>query len=523
MSDQEFNPLLDDDDSEDVSGSTDESLPLTLEDAEEAFALPTAEEIDAAFERPAKRKQETAATVLPDDFDDALGELEHLESEANRGIRLPENPGAVGFSDELDDLISDLGLNEEFESSDLFVASGDSDDLFSDRVVDDQFSVDWNIEDELLGREDDEDDDPLSGFKLDEVLAQAIDLGASDIDIIANDEVSYEILGDMHRASEFGMVTPEITSRLQLSIISHVLESDFVENLELDTAYVLRNGKHEGRRMRLSIGKSFGEIFLVFRVISDNIPTPDELGIPKELQDMCRLPSGAVLICGPTGSGKSTTFTSILRQLQLTQRKKILTIEKPVEYVYPKGPGSGLAVIVQREVGKDARGFAPALKSGMRQHPKIIMVGEVRDQEEVDELLRASETGHLALTTLHATSPPGAISRIMSMYEGEDRLRILTSMKDNFRGIANQTLVKSVDGTKRTSVYSILAVTPEVSEMIGRGDVEALQKHMRDNETTMDHGLIRAVEEGKCSLEEAESKSPYPAYFRELARAKKLS
>lgn len=483
--DSDFNPLLDDDASENISGETIE---------EEAFSLPKLEEFQLSGFGSLKDRPE-----LPE-LEEEVEVIDHPEDEE---IETVDNE-IIG--DSLEDLIHGLELDSD----------GYSDDDDSADTNSEGYQEAWgtDIEAELIA-DDEEDEDEFEGFNLDEVLGLAIDLGASDVDIIANDEVSFEIRGDMRRASEFGLLSPDVTTRLQLLIISHVLEADFVENLELDTAYVLKTGEHKGRRMRLSVGKSFGDVFLVFRVIADQIPSPEDLGVPKIVQDWCQLPNGLVLICGPTGSGKSTTFASMIRKIQLERSQKIITIEKPIEYVYGT---EGKAVIVQREVGKDTRSFAGALKSAMRQHPKIIMVGEVRDQEEVDEVLRASETGHLALTTLHATSPPGAINRIMSLYEGEDRLRILSSLKDNVRGIANQTLVKTIDGESRFSLFAILPVTAEVSLLIGDGDVEGLQQYMRDNELTMEHQLTKAVKDGLCHLEDARAQAAFPDYFDQLIK-----
>lgn len=658
----------------------------------------------------------------------ALPKLDYLNVPEQDDTDATQEDAALELSEEL----SSLGLDREMAES-----LGLLDDYNDDTYIEHDENP-YGLDDD-----DDEDDDEFAGFDIDNVLAVAINAGASDVDIIANDEVSFEIRGDMVRASEFGLVSPEITTRLQLSIISHVLEQDFVENLELDTAYVIRTGEHKGRRLRLSVGKSFGEIFMVFRVISDQIPTPTDLGLPQVIQDWVNLPNGLVIFAGPTGSGKalrldtlvltpdgsvplreirvgdfvvdrsgqsvqvlaesevndrpelycislgdgqkiyadnnhewvikdehkssavdkieqvakdlahmnlshhqilgilsslqipyvihmedlvailhdekkysrgyeaftklaewmkkdqeatlrteqlkaavhhipvfksravsplssslakngkmelqeeyieivsiekiaksspeygpvkcltvnsetstflcadyvvthnSTSFASMINEININKAKKIVTIEKPIEYVYPLKK----AVITQREIGKDARSFSNALKSAMRQHPKIIMVGEVRDREEVDEVLRAAETGHLALTTIHATSPPGVINRIMSLYEGEERLRILSSLKDNLRGIANQTLLKTVDGSSRFAVQAILNVTPEVSDMIGEGDVAGLQKYMQDNELTMEHQLVKAVRGGRCTIESAREQATLPAYFDELLRA----
>lgn len=358
-----------------------------------------------------------------------------------------------------------------------------------------------------------EEVDELAGFRIDKVVEKAIDLQASDIHLSADTEVAFSIRGDIVRMPEFGIVPSVILQRAYTKITTNVAQSKFAEDLELDTSYRVKTGKYKDRRLRLSVGRSFTNVFMVFRIISEEIPSPEQLGINPVVQGWTALPNGLVLICGPTGTGKSTTFASLIRKIQLERAQKIITIEKPIEYVYGN---VGKAFITQREVGSDARNFSNALTSAMRQAPDIIMVGEVRNREEIDELLRASETGHLALSTMHTNSPAATITRIKSMYEGDEQLRVLGSLKDNVRGIANQVLLKTVDGKSRFAVQSVLNVTDEVSKMIGEGDSNAIEQYMRRNGLTIEHELVKALHSGRCTLDEARSKSASPIFFDSL-------
>lgn len=358
-----------------------------------------------------------------------------------------------------------------------------------------------------------EEIDELAGFRIDKVVEKAIDLQASDIHLSADTEIAFSVRGDIVRMPEFGIVPSVILQRAYTKITTNVAQSKFAEDLELDTSYRVKTGKYKGRRLRLSVGRSFTNVFMVFRIISEEIPSPEQLGINPVVQGWTSLPNGLVLICGPTGTGKSTTFASLIRKIQLERAQKIITIEKPIEYVYGN---VGKAFITQREVGSDARNFSNALTSAMRQAPDIIMVGEVRNREEIDELLRASETGHLALSTMHTNSPSATITRIKSMYEGDEQLRVLGSLKDNVRGIANQVLLKTIDGKSRFAVQSVLNVTDEVSKMIGEGDSNAIEQYMRRNGSTMEHELVKAFHSGRCTLDEARSKSASPIFFDSL-------
>lgn len=369
----------------------------------------------------------------------------------------------------------------------------------------------------MLSFSDDDDDEDYEGkfIDLDKVISVAIEANASDIHLSPFDEVAFTILGEIRRYSEFGELDNNMTVKLQQLIISNVLEQTFVEDLELDTSYIVKTGKHKGRRLRLSVGKTEGNVFMVFRIITDKMPTPDELDIPQAMRNWVNLPSGLILVNGPTGSGKSTTLSSLIQEIQFTRAEKVITIEKPIEYVYGVKPGQK-AFITQREIGRDSRAFSNALTSAMRQAPNIIVVGEVRNKLEIDELLRAAETGHLAISTLHTTSCPATINRIRSMYEGDEQLRVLATLADNLRGMMTQTLVKSPDGKSRLAVREVLQIDSALKELVLVGDTLGIRKSMEKSGTTMEHELMKAVSSGKASLESARSKAPNPLYFDEL-------
>lgn len=425
-----------------------------------------------------------------------------------------ENSGRNSFEEDDDDEeeddedLDELDMSDSIESLKMIAnlrSSGASDEEVKSTTSNSRFSIEAEIDDE----------DELRGFRLDDVIAKAIEIGASDIHINPDDQVAFTVLGDIRRVREFGIIVPNVTRKLQLDIISNVLEQDFVQELELDTAYVVKTGAARGRRLRLSIGKSFGNIFLVFRVIADVIPTPAELGVCGPLLEWFSLPRGAVMLNGSTGTGKSTTMASLLRHLQLTSARKIITIERPIEFVFGT---DGKALVTQREVGKDARSFASALKSALRQAPDVVVVGEVRDREEVNEFLRAAETGHLAISTMHSDSAPATINRIMSLYDGDEQKRILGTLSDVARGFANQLLVRTPDDKGRFAVREVLPVNEEVSKLILHGNVSGLQDYQMREKITMDHELAKAVAGGFCSIESARIQSSKPHRFDRLVR-----
>jgi len=485
------NPLLDDDDDE---GEMLAALSPSSPSKKSESSLPDLANVLGGLAT-RDESQVTSEPEVEEDLYDPLGQLEDT----------------LNGLDDLDSDWSSEPQNDDFSHEDLG-------SLLNDLDLDDSGHGPRSLDDYTSPRSrEDEMDFEGASLDLDKVLTKAIEVGASDVHVTPHDEIAFTVLGDIRRISEFGEIDPNMTTKLQQTIISNVLEQMFVEDLELDTSYVVKSGRFKGRRTRLSIGKTGGEIFLVFRIITDKMKTPDELEIPQSMRDWVNLPNGLVLVNGPTGSGKSTTLSSLIQEMQFNRPNKIITIEKPVEFVYGVKPGQK-ALIVQREVGRDARSFGNALTSAMRQAPDIILVGEVRNRQEIDELLRAAETGHLAISTLHTTSCPATINRIRSMYEGDEQLRVLATLADNLRGMMTQTLVKSPDGRTQSAVREVLQVDSEVKEMILRGDVLEISEYMKKKGITMAHELVKAVGRGKVDYFGARSKAPEPLYFDELAK-----
>ena len=202
-----------------------------------------------------------------------------------------------------------------------------------------------------------------------------------------------------------------------------------------------------------------------------------------------------------------------MRDIQLNQSKKIITVENPIEFVYPH---DGKGLVIQRAIPEDCLSFGDGLTSAMRSAPNIILIGEVRNRKEVDELLRASETGHLAVSTIHTSNNVTTLNRIRSLYEGDEQRRILATLGDNLRGIVNQTLVKSVDGRSRFAVREILQVDFKIRKMIQEDRIAEIRKLQEEEFSTMEHKLIDCVLMGKCTYEMAVSKAPDPTYLEFL-------
>lgn len=619
-------------------------------------------------------------------------------------------------------------------------------------------------------------------FHLDWVLSVAIDEGASDVHINANQLVCFTKNGDIIKKDEFVMPSEDIMSYLVLEILSYEQKSNYAKDLNLDCSYKIKKGPYKGRRFRLNVGKSFGTDYLCFRVISDEIPMMEELGIDKEIQSWFKRGNGIVLVSGKTGSGKAlhkdtiiptknghktietieigdiifdkngkqtkvidkyspnskrffeitldskkkiksadnhlwvvndvdneylydtetlynhfqedkvysikknksceydyqdveinpyfygkilanednvvllkkykfvskeqkihfltgiydskgyyvefngeftfdckrqdvveyvyeicnslgfecspitksdryiftfvptielplqkglnknlhtsnlckdkefyiniidikeindnkedyyclavdsptktflctneyivthntTTLASLLRNMQMNTQKKIITVEKPIEYEY--NTDEGLSLVIQREISTDCVTFHEGLTAAMRQAPDVILIGEVRDREEVEELLRASETGHLAVSTIHTMNVATTFGRIKSLFEGNEQKRVLNTLADTLVGTMNQILVKDKKGG-RFAIREILTVNEETREYINNGDSKSIRDYLRKHNRTLEQQLIKNVIEGNCLLEEAENHVTDTEYFEELCKEHNL-
>lgn len=356
----------------------------------------------------------------------------------------------------------------------------------------------------------------VGNLHLDKILTDAVIQGVSDVHITANQVISFTRNGEIIRCNEYPIPSQDVMHELiHEALLNKQAQSVFNTELDYDGSYTIQHGplaKIGEQRTRINVGRSFGNYFIVFRIINNYIPSIEDLKVEKEIVDWSHYPNGLFLLCGPTGTGKSTTLASVIRNLQNTTKKKIITIEKPIEYIYPDDAPS---LVVQREVGNDTLGFYEGLTSAMRQNPDVILLGEVRNTEEVRELLRAAETGHLAISTMHTNSVATTINRIQNLFVGEEQRRIMSTLSDTLRGIGNQVLVKN-NNDGRFAVRELLTINEEVRDLILQGDIKGIRKYQMDREATMEHKLAKAVREGKCLASEAIKHASDPMLFNSL-------
>ena len=286
--------------------------------------------------------------------------------------------------------------------------------------------------------------------------------------------------GSIYRGRINGEIVPLSNETLShkdgIQLAKEILKGRFkelVEHKSVDFTFKL----NDRFRFRGNMFFQTDGVSAVFRVIPVEIPTLKSLNLPKSIRDFCYLKRGLILVTGPTGSGKSTTLASIVNEINMTQKKHIITIENPIEFIYRDYK----SLINQRAIGQDALDFSTALRSALREDPDIILVGEMRDLETIETAIHAAETGHLVLSTLHTTDAKDTINRIIGMFPGNEQNKIRMSLSATLQGIISQRLVQTTEG-KRTAAVEILAKNARI---------EALITEHRDSE------IVDAIKEGK--------------------------
>ena len=251
--------------------------------------------------------------------------------------------------------------------------------------------------------------------------------------------------------------------------------------LEKEGSADLSYGLENTARFRVNIFRQRGSCAIVMRVIPDKIPTFQELHLPPQLHDICALHTGIVLVTGPTGSGKSSTLAAIIDRMNTEKAIHILTIEDPIEFLHRHKK----ATIHQRELHSDTPTFAAALRGALRQAPKVILVGEMRDRETIEIALEAAETGHLVLSTLHTIDAAKTVERVIGTFSMEDQHGIRSRLAKAFRYILSQRLLPRADGKGRIAAIEILKSTLRTREYVekGEGEGKTLLDAMRDGTT----------------------------------------
>ena len=264
-------------------------------------------------------------------------------------------------------------------------------------------------------------------------LELMVEKEASDLILTANAPIKIKIDGKIVSVGKT-ILTPAATSKIAHSVMNKAQEVVFKETLECDFAISLEDSD----RFRVNVFNQRGHVGMVLRRIQSNVPTVEELGFPEALSQMSLLKRGLILMVGATGSGKSTTLAAMINHRNQNSADHILTIEDPIEFSHKNIK----SIVNQREIGVDTKSYANALKASLREAPDVILVGEIRTRETMEAALELSNTGHLALSTLHANNAGQAIERVINMFPQEMHKQLLLDLSLNVRGIISQRLVR---------------------------------------------------------------------------------
>ncbi len=282
------------------------------------------------------------------------------------------------------------------------------------------------------------------------------------------------------------------------AILDDEQRQQFAQELEMNLAISIPGAG----RFRINVFRQRNEVSIVARNITTEIPKFDDLGLPPVLKEVVNAKRGLILFVGGTGSGKSTSLAALIDHRNSTSGGHIITIEDPIEYVHRHKK----CIVNQREVGVDTRSFHNALVNTLRQAPDVILIGEVRNRETMEHALAFAETGHLAISTLHANNANQALDRIVNLFPEERRPQLLMNLGQNLRAFVSQRLVPTVDG-KRCAAVEVLLGTRTIEELIIKGEFESIKEIMAKSEAlgmqTFDAALYKLYKEGRISMDEA--------------------
>jgi len=330
-----------------------------------------------------------------------------------------------------------------------------------------------------------------------QLLMVMVKQDASDLYITSGMPPSYRINGPIVPLKQAPLNSVQ-TEQLANSTMSEKQRAAFATDMEMNLALA-----YEGMgRFRVNIFRQRGDVGMVIRKITTEVPTIDELGLPEVFKEISMAKRGLVIMVGATGSGKSTSLAAMIDHRNRNQAGHIISIEDPVEFVHQHKK----SVITQREVGTDTVSFKAALKNTLRQAPDVILIGEIRDRETMEHALEFAETGHLCMATLHANNANQALERVLNFFPEEVHLQVRLNLSMNMKAILSQRLVKTPDGGRKAAI-EVLINTPRIADLIEKWDIGEIKEAMVNGKNysmqTFDQCLLQLWKDGHISEEEA--------------------
>lgn len=344
---------------------------------------------------------------------------------------------------------------------------------------------------------------------LDDLLKEMVDKSGSDLHIKVGQPPVVRIHGMLKRLENYCEFTNSLAEELIFSILNDERKEILSKEKELDLAYSISGVA----RFRVNIFFQKENIGAVFRVIPFDIKSFDDLGIPEIAKELCEYSNGLILVTGPTGSGKSTTLAAMIDYINSNNKKHIVTIEDPIEFLHRDKKSA----VNQREIGVDTHSFASALKHILRQSPDVILVGELRDLETISLAITAAETGHLVFATLHTTDAAQTIDRIIDVFSPEEQQQVRLQLSYTLRGVVSQTLLARKDGSGRVAAFEILICHSGIRNMIREGKTHQINNLIQTGGEfgmmLLDKSLKELLQQNLIDFEDALAKCSNPKDF----------
>ena len=353
----------------------------------------------------------------------------------------------------------------------------------------------------------------MSEYTIDTLLEKAVELGASDLHFIVGEVPAFRIDGKIIK-SKLSPVTEKDMIKAIDTIAPGSMRDKVFNSYDSDFPYEIKGVS----RFRVNVAMTFGYHSMTIRLVPYEIPTFSMLNLPPNIENFSKLENGIVLVTGVAGSGKSTTIASILEHINMNQKKHIVTIEDPIEYVYE----SKKSIYTQRQIGIDTGNYIDGLKFALRQDPDVILIGEIRDMETVQSALHAAETGHLVFATLHTFNAIQTINRILSFFPPGEREAVRSQFAETFRGSISQRLVPKANNKGRVPAIEVLFSTSTIKDLILKDELEEIyklvQKGAYNDMITFNQSLFNLLKLGVITQEVALENSDTPNELEHMIR-----
>jgi twitching motility protein PilT len=311
-----------------------------------------------------------------------------------------------------------------------------------------------------------------------QLLTRMAELGASDLHLQVGSPPTFRVQGELKQADADGA---PLTAAVVRELIGQITTEAQRERLDAQRGVDFAHFVPQLARFRVNAYFERGQLVAAFRLVPVQIPTLDDLNLPWVLREVALAERGLVLVTGTTGSGKSSTLAAMIDHVNRTKKKRIITIEDPIEFVHP----SNQSLVAQREIGGDAEAFLPSLRQALRQDPDLILLGELRDKDTAITALQAADTGHAVFSTMHTTNASQTVQRLITMFPPDMRQLLLHDLAGNLEAVISQRLARTIDGKARVPVIEVLRGTPTVRKLIAEDHLHELPQVI----ATKEHGM----------------------------------